>query len=192
MAGTTTQELRGEITPERVEEYINELVGAYTRLRRLDGLSYRRMSQHERFWRQLATALINQGVQPRRYMRWIYKQFRRHTPLVYVQAVTSPKSVQRYIKAAPDRERELELLIRLQWHTLKAELDNGRTLIEILNDPYLELGVVFRYALACHARLPELMAAMKADAEFELYFEPLYAKYLADFLPGKASNGRTQ
>ena len=183
MEGPTAEEAGGELAPEEHERLANALIEAYRLLRGLDSVQHRVRPKHMAMWKRLVRELYDRGISGRRYIYWAYKQHRRYGPIVYVERITSPKTVQWYAKEAPDHDRDVALLIRLQWATLKAALDEGQTPREIIEDSALELGVVFKYALACDAQLSDLAESMKKAAESEMYFEPAYRKYLADFLP---------
>lgn len=183
MASPTTEGARGELTPEELERFVFELIESYSRLRGLDFVMHRVRPKHMKMWRRLARELYACGISARRYIYWAYRQYRRFGPIVYVERITSPKTVQWYSKEAPDHDREVALLVRLQWATLKQALDEGMTPRETICDSSLELGVVFRYALACHAQLSDLAEPMRKAAEAEMYFEPGYAKCLGSFLP---------
>ena len=186
MVSSDTEEAkedRSELTPEELERFTYELIEGYSRLRGMDFVAFRVKPKHMKMWRQLAKDLRQRNIPGRAYLYWAYKQFRSYGPFVYVEQITSPKTVGRYEKDAPDQAPMLELLIRLQWVTLKQALDEGMTPREIVADTSLELGVVFRFALARHAQLPDLAKELRTAAETEMYFEPLYKKFLTSFLP---------
>jgi hypothetical protein len=185
MDSPTTEEDRGELTPEEHERLTTGLIEAYSRLRGLDFVQHRVRPRHMKMWRRLAKELYDRGIPLRRYIYWAYNKQRRHGPIVFVERIASLKTLQWYTKEAPDREHDIAVLVRLQWATLKAALDEGQTPREIIEDPDLELGVVFKYALAQHANLTDLAAAMKSEAESEIYFEPAYRKNLSGFLPAE-------
>lgn len=185
MASTTTEEDRGELTPEELERIAFELIEVYSRLRGLDRVQHRVKPKHMKMWRRLGRELHARGIALRHYIYWAYKKYRGYGPFVFVEQITSPKTLQWYGKEAPDHEHDIALLVRLQWATLKAALDEGLTPREIITEPGLELGVVFRYALARNAQLTDLAESMRKAAESELYFEPLYRKYLSGFLPAE-------
>lgn len=185
MESTAAKEARGELTPEELERLVTGLLEAYSRLRGLDRVQHHVKPKHMKMWRRLARELHARGIPLRRYIYWAYNQYRRFGPHVYVERITSPKTLQWYGKEAPDYERDAVLLVRLQWATLKAALDEGLTPREIIEDSTLELGVVFKYALARNAQLTDLAESMRDAAESEMYFEPLYRKCLLGFLPAE-------
>lgn len=190
MVGTITEESRGELTPEELERLTFGLIEAHGRLHDLDfgqrdpGFVQRRVKpRHMKMWRRLAVALHARGISFRRYIYWAHKQYRRFGPYVFVGQIASPKTLQWYDREAPDHEHDVALLIRLQWSTLKQALDEGMTPREIIGDSSLELGVVFKYALARNAQLTDLAESMREAAESEMYFEPGYRRHLASLLP---------
>jgi len=185
MASTTAEDNRGELTTEELERITLGLIEAYSRLRGLDRVQHRVKPKHMKMWRRLGRELHARGIPLRHYVYWAYKKYRGYGPFVFVEHITSPKTLRWYGKEAPDPEHDVELLVRLQWATLKAALDEGLTPREIIEDSALELGVVFRYALACDAQLTDLAESMRKAAESELYFEPLFRKYFSGFLPAE-------
>lgn len=145
-------------------------------------MHYRMNSEDEAKLLKLARKLLADGVDAIHYLEWAYDFYRAYRPVVYVSQLASPKTLQIYRDKIPDVKRQVSLEISLQIDTLRAQLALGRDAREIILDPYLELGALFRYALAVKAQLPELVARFKDDAELTLRQHPLYREFLSGFV----------
>jgi hypothetical protein len=187
MAVDNVEEHKAELTPEELERFVTELKTCFNKLRALDGLRSVDTIKHDKLWTQLAKQLYASGISGRRYLYWAYNQYRRFSPIVYVPQLTSQKAVAWYQRDVLDYTAEITLLVHLQLQTLKNALDLGKTPREIIEDPALELGVVFKYALARSAGLPDLVDKLKPAAEAELYFEPGYETLLTKLPIAKRS-----
>jgi len=167
---------------QQVEQAVREMRDQYAQLRSRTAPGFRHREQDEAQWTELAKWLIASGLAVRRYVRWAYDFYRVKRPEVFVSMITSAKTLAIYREQVPDPKEEKLLEIRLQLDTLKTQLALGRTAREIVEDRFLELGPVFRFALAQRAGMPDLVSRFKTAAEFEMASEPLYRDFLSGFL----------
>jgi hypothetical protein len=145
-------------------------------------MHYRMRQEDIDKFEKLAERLLSEGVDAVHYVEWAFDFYRVNRPVVYASHIASPKTLQIYRDKIPSVTREVSLEISLQIDTLKTQLALGRDAREIIDDPYLELGSLFRYALAKKARLPELAARFKDDADLTLRQHQLYRDFLSGFL----------
>jgi len=145
-------------------------------------MHYRMNAQDEVKFKKLAAKLLEAKVDAIHFLEWAFAFYRTNRPVVYASQIVSPKTLQIYRDKIPDVSREVSLEISLQIDTLKTQLALGRDAWEIINDPYLELGGLFRYALALKAQLPELAARFKDDAELTMQQHHLYREFLSGFV----------
>ena len=167
---------------QQTEQATREMRDQYAQLRRRTAPGFRHREKDEVKWTELAARLIASGLDVRRYVRWAYDFYRVKHPEVFVPMITAPTTLVIYREQVPEPKEEKLLEIRLQLDTLKTQLALGRTAREVVEDRFLDLGPVFRYALAQRAEMPDLVARFKQAAEFELASEPLYRDFLSGFL----------
>lgn len=165
-----------------VEQTVRELRDQYALLRKRTAPRFRHREEHELKWTVLAGQLIAAGLDARRYVCWAYDFHRVNRPDVFVPMITSPKTLAIYRDRVTEPKEEKLLEIRLQLDTLQTQLALGREAREIVEDRFLELGPVFRFALAQRAEMPDLVARFQNAAEFEMASEPLYRDVLSGFL----------
>lgn len=164
-------------SPEQLGAQLSE---AYVRLRQRDHPAYKISAADSGRFKALAGRLIDRGIaDPMNYLSWIFEFHRRTRPVVYVQMVTAPRMVQMYQKRVNQDEVSLE--IQLQIDTLRTQLALGRDAREIITDPHLELGAVFRYALARRAQLQELAERFKCDAKLAMDMSSDYRRFFESF-----------
>ncbi len=156
----------------------------YVRLRRRDHSYYSLTEDDEVAFRKFAPTLLSEGVDALHYLEWAFYFYRASHPIVPAGKIAAPKTLRIYRDKVPDVSQEISLEIALQIDTLRAQLAMGRDAWEIITDPYLELGSLFRYALARRAQLPELVARFKEDATLTLSLHPRYREFLSGFLSG--------
>jgi hypothetical protein len=72
---------------------------------------------------------------------------------------------------------------------VKYRRNNGDSLAEIIVDDRSPLSALFKYALLYSENRPDLAEGFKDAAKEQLFFEPLYAKYLGQWLPKEFVNG---
>lgn len=131
---------------------------------------------------KLAVRALEEGIDALHYVEWAFDFYRATRPVVFVEQIIAPKTMKIYREKVPSASREVSLEITLQIDTLRTQLALGRGAWEIVTDPYLELGSLFRYALAVRAQLPELAARFKDDADLTLKQHQLYRDFLSGFL----------
>lgn len=166
------------------EHLAQKLCVAYTRRRQRDFPRFKLREEDSDKLRELARTLLETDVDALHYVEWAYDFYRARRPVVYVTLITSPKTLRIYREKIPDVDREVSLELSLQIDTLKTQLALGRDAREIITDRYLELGGLFRYALARKAQLPELAKQFEEDALLTARTHPLYAQFLSGFVGG--------
>lgn len=171
-------------TQEDIEHVSNALQERYATIHRIHTQrGYKRTPARERQWNRIARACIENNVSADEYVSWAYNFYRVGFPVVYVNMVASPKTFTTYLQQKGDYDRRFDVSIRLQFVRLQDELNRGRALEEVLLDSELDLGVVFRYAVASRMGNPSLAARFQLDAERELLTEPRYRNALSGYLP---------
>jgi hypothetical protein len=139
--------------------------------------------------RRLAGQLLYRGGDPRSYMQYVFDQAAEHgSDITYPRILFSNEMVNRFFLARVTRRDELELLARLQAHTLEARLNDGRSMEDILRDPREELSAVFRFLVAHLSKLTELENELRDDATMMLDYEPLYREVYGKWLPEELKN----
>lgn len=171
-------------TTEEVDNLTEQLCAAYKRRRRRDFAYYELRDIDEEKFRTLAKELLDEGIDALHFLEWAYDFYRTNRPVVHVNQIASPKTRKIYREKIPDVDREVSLELSLQIDTLKTQLALGRDAREIITDQYLELGSLFRYALARKAQLPELAEQFREDAILATRAHPLYRQFLAGFVGG--------
>ena len=174
---------------EVIERAVVDMKELYTRLRGLTARNVGHSSHHEKKWFALAYELIARNLNPCRYIKWAYDFFRRTNPDVYVTMITSPKILLVFLTEHPNYEAEVRLIIQLQADTLNRQLALGRSPQEIIEDSFLELGPVIKYALALSHDVPAYAERLRRAAELEMASEPLYQTLLGGMLRS-AENAR--
>lgn len=155
-------------------------------LRQMSNSYYRVNPKDEKQWEHLAETLVRNKIPHRQYLKWAYEFYKRRFPVPLVGPIASDNAVKIFLDREPfmrDQKFDTALKCALQGDTLAFELKKGRTHQEIVEDSSLELGVVFRYAIAHSAGLRELAEKLRGQAERELHFNPHYREILGTFLP---------
>ena len=165
---------------EEIDNLTEQLCAAYTRRRQRDFARFKLRAEDEAKLRELAGSLLTEGI-ALHYLEWAYDFYRSGRPVVYVLQIASPKTRQIYRDKIPNVSKEVSLEVSLQIDTLKTQLALGRDAREIITDPHLELGSLFRYALARKAQLDELAEQFREDAVLATRTHPLYAEFLMKF-----------
>jgi len=170
---------------EQIELTSQQLRDDYTMLRQINNPNFYPNPRHEKLWLKLAETLVRNNIQPRQYIKWAYDFYSKRFPVPYVNMLASDKTVKIFLDREPhmvDQEANTRLLCSLQQDTLRVELEKGRTPREIVLDSSLELGVVFRYAIAQSSGLGGLADRLRDQVKRELHFNPTYKKVLGNFL----------
>lgn len=171
---------------ETTESVVAELREGYTLLRQMHSPYYRPGPQDEKQWARLAATLARNGIPHRQYLKWAYEFYADRYPVPFVNMIASDKTVKIFLERESfmaDQEADTRLKCELQQDTLAVELQKGRTPREIVEDSSLELGVVFRYAVAHSAGLRGLVDRLRDQVARELHFNPHYREVLGSFLP---------
>jgi hypothetical protein len=167
---------------EDVERLAEQMRESYSRLRRREYQYYKMRPDDELKFAKLARMALEQGFDGLHYIGWAFDFYRATRPIVYPSMIVSPKTLKIYREKVPSSSAEVALEIRLQIDTLRTQLALGRDAREVVTDTYLELGGLFRYALAQRAQLPELAARFKAEAELTMRQHHLYRDFYRRFL----------
>lgn len=169
-------------TNDDIDRMTEQLCAAYTRRRQRDFAQFKMREEDVGKLRELAKVLMAEQVDALHFVEWAYDFYRTNRPVVYVTFITSPKTLRIYRDKIPNVKGEVSLELSLQIDTLRTQLELGRDAWEIITDPHLELGSLFRYALARKAQLPELAERFREDAMLATRAHPLYAQFLAGFV----------
>jgi hypothetical protein len=182
---------RGSRCDERtLTLYIDQLKDAYVRARRFRDPRFRKPSpKHEHFWSQAAKLLCEGGGNPYAFIRWSYDGCAKAVGEGYVNAVTSPKRIAVFLNDRPRQLQQLKLLVFLQADTMKARVNVGESVEEVLTDKRAPLSAIFRFAAAWSSRRFELAAKFRREAERMLLFEPAYKDLLGKYLPEEMLDG---
>ena len=175
---------------EMIERVVGEMTELYTQLRGLTASRAAKAIGPMKKWYELAVEIVSRGINPRRYVRWVYDHFRRTNPDVYASMVTSMKMFRVFTENHTNYEAEVRLAIQLQADTLRQQLALGRSPQEIIEDSFLELGPVFKYALAKKHGLADYEEQLRGAAELEVACEPLYQSLLGPLMRS-AENARS-
>lgn len=167
---------------ETIERAVVEMKELYVRLRGLTSRAAGHAAHAEQKWYALAAELLSRGINPRRYIRWAYDFYRRDHPDVYANMITSLKALRAFTSLHEDYEAEMRLAIRLQADTLSKQLELGRSPREIIEDVFLDLGPVFKYALARQHGLARYEEQLRGAAELEMACEPFYRQLVSGLL----------
>lgn len=169
----------------QLSDIVAELKAAYWMFRGMPEPKYYNEKTRERAdrqWNRLAGELQRASVDPRRYIRWAYKELLPGYAVVWVNIITAPKVVARFHKEWPEAEKRERLLISLQFNTVIHETSMGRSMREILEDESLDLGDAVRYALARKSRMSDIADCWKRGAALDIDNEPVYRELLSDLL----------
>jgi hypothetical protein len=136
----------------------------------------------ERLWNQLAAWLVSSDINPRRYVWWAYHRFRLKYNIVWIQQITSAHTFDAFL-AEGTQDIELEQrYVRLQLDTVARQLQSGRTIREVLEDPLIDVSDTVRYAVARKSEVADIAARLYRGAKLDIENEPLYAELLSGFL----------
>jgi hypothetical protein len=165
-----------------LSSFLRELKSTYWMFRGLDEPETTTRQAADQ-WLRLADDLRRRGVHPRRYVRWAYRQFRINNATVWVNMITSPKTVARFEQEINDALEQEKLLIQLQLDTIFFQTQGrARSLRDVLEDELLDLGDAVRYAVARKAGMTDVADRWRRGAELDILNEPVYAEALSEFL----------
>jgi ketosteroid isomerase-like protein len=125
---------------------------------------------------------VSSDINPRRYVWWAYRQLRQQNKIVWVPQIASFKTLERFLaKGAQDIELE-QRYVRLQLDTVARQLQSGRTIREVLEDPLIDVSDTVRYVVARKSEVADIAARLYRGAKLDIENEPLYAELLSGFL----------
>ncbi len=184
-------ELVGGLGPEPSDEvkalYIAALKEAYLNLRQRLNPDIRKVGGKEQAWADAAVALYRNGADPYDYVDYCFNEILKRHDDVYSNMVASLRMVDQYVADEPDRRAYLTNIVFVQAGTLKDELRRGRALRDILTDPEVALGGLFRFVTAYSMGHHDLLDRFKEDAVRMLLFKPYYKKLFEGQLPPEMS-----
>lgn len=172
----------------QLSDAVAELKAAYWMFRGMPEPTYYNdstRSRTEKQWRRLAAELQQTRINPRRYIRWAYKELRVNYAIVWIGLISSAKMVAAFRRDWAKAEENERLLISLQFNTVIHETSKGRSMREILEDELLDLGDAVRYALARKSGMTDIAERWQKGAALDLDNEPVYQELLSEFLRGK-------
>ena len=157
---------------------------AYTRLWRhyKPELKYLPGRDQEKL-RGLAARLLENGIDPHNYVRRIFEYYANMIGTVTVGMLASSKSIEHYLEHRSERDLDIDIIIQTQMNKFNELLNNGRSIRDILTDFDLQMGALFRYAIAYSTGEHDLCGQFKEEAQHLLLFEPRYRKAFASLLP---------
>lgn len=163
---------------------MHQLRDRYCRLRRLREPYYQASTKDEPNWLRFAYKILSRDVNGADYVQWAYTEVVNTTrkPFAYPNQVRDEKMLIRYIESKPEREEAVRLKIKLSIDMLMHELSRGRTPLDIVNDRFLDLSPLFRYALARKAGLGEQARQFEELADLEMLGEPVLRQFLTTYL----------
>jgi CRISPR/Cas system Type II protein with McrA/HNH and RuvC-like nuclease domain len=176
MDSDNAEDDRSRLTEEEVERAVEQLREAYADMRRFYSRrgAYNVSHLEDDKWRKVVPELLSHGIHLHHFVKtsFEYQLYELKIPFARVSVIANSKAIHRYLTRFADRHREQELLLHLQLDTITVQLKNGRPLEDIIRDRTLALSAVVRYAFARQQNLTDLVAELRADAEFDLKFEP--------------------
>jgi len=138
---------------------------------------------------QTALVLIDNNCDPFRFVNYVFDLFIEKHDDVYPNMLCSSWAISKFLEANPKFEHQLELKVRLMADHVKTRLERGETLDEIVTDEHAPLTALFVFALVHSEKRADLAGRFSQAAEEQLFFEPLYRKFLGQWLPEGFGNG---
>ena len=168
-----------------IMQYADCLRTAYVEMRqqRAHSTARRIAPKSEPLLWKFAVMLHSREVSPFEYVSWCFDRLLRRHDDVYVNMVCSEALLGRFMAEAVDREKELDVLVKLQAHAIRRREERGEALSKILLDETAQLSAAIRFAVAHSRGDTELAENFREDAEKQLMFQPHYKKLLGKFLP---------
>jgi hypothetical protein len=164
-------------------EYIEQRrLRTYSRARRTSP------SADPMFWK-LAHAVCERNVSPAEYINWCFDLLLERHSDVYANMVCSMNMLARFCEGEHDRKRHLEVLVRVQAHTIRQRERAGEQLDKILLDEDMQVGAIMRYVAARARGRSDLEEVFFEDAKRQVIMRPYYAKLLAKHLPKEMVDG---
>jgi hypothetical protein len=174
-----------------VQETCEGLKRTYVELRNLRTYADVRKT-HPKFdpmFMQLARAIVARKVPASEYVNWCFDTILMRHSDVYANMVCSMKLLARFCEEAPRRNKELELIVKLQARTIKQREARGEPIDRILLDEDMPVGAVMRYVAARAHGKHDLERVFRDDARREIAMRPHYAVVLKNHLPEDMKNG---
>lgn len=167
-----------------VEQVMRQLRDRYCLLRRLREPHYTPSAKDEPNWLRFAHKIIARDVNGADYAQWAYTECINTTrqPLAYPNQIRCDKLLNSYVASKSERADAVLLKIRLSIDILTHELKRGRDPYHIVDDRFLDLSPLFRYALARKAGLSAQAQQFEEMAELEMLGEPLLRQFLTTYL----------
>jgi hypothetical protein len=146
-------------------------------------------NEFDEMMKRTALVLIDHNCDPFRYVNYVFNLFIDKHDDVYPTMLCSAWAINKFLEANLNFEHQLELSVKLMADHVKIRMERGDTFDEIVTDEHAPLTALFRFALAHSEKRADLAERFKKAAEEQLFFEPLYRKFLGQWLPEGFGNG---
>ena len=171
-------------TEQLVDAYVDSLQAAYIKMRKEWNPKW---SGHlhqvsDKQWRDSAALLAKYNLDPWAYIIYLFEEVGSKRGDLYETQVASFNMIETFKDDRPRQIAKAKMTIALNADNFKTRLDNGYKIDEILEDPYHEYSVVFKYAVAVSENLPKWIDEFKPQAEYVMMFEPTYAEVVSKYL----------
>ena len=163
--------------------YVDSLKEALLMKRRRYRPELRATNRFDDMFERAALVLIDHKCDPFRFVNYAFELFIEKHDDVYPNMLCSDWALSKFIAENPKFEHQLELRVQLMADHVKARLNRGESLDEIVTDEHAPLTSLFKFALAHSEKRPDLAERFRRAAEEQLFFEPLYRKFLGQWLP---------
>lgn len=178
-----------EVPRYLLNAYVDALKEALLLRRRRYRPNLRATDKHDHILEGVAGVLIDNDCDPFRYVNYVFDLFISKHDDVYPNMLASSWAINKFLEDLPNFEHQVELRVRLMADHVKSRLDRGESLEAIMADQHSPLTALFKFALAMSLNRSDVAEQFKAAAKDQLFFEPLYKKFLGQWLPEEFVNG---
>ena len=178
-----------EVPRYLVDAFVDALKEALLAKRRRYRPELRSTNKFDDMMKRTALVLIDHECDPFRFVNYVFDLFIEKHDDVYPNMLCSDWAIGKFLSESPKFEHQVELTVKLMADHVKTRLGRGDTFDEVLTDAHAPLSALFRFALAHSEKRPDLADRFRRAAEEQLFFEPLYRKFLGKWLPEGFGNG---
>ena len=163
--------------------FVAGLIDAYSRMRsRWHTYAYVSHKDRARLL-DVGLRLEQNRVDPYEFVQFAAEALTEKHGDLYVNMLASHWLLEEFLKKKDERHKDLQVCVHLMYETLQFEMGKGRSLDEILMDPEISMGALFRFAAAWGYQRYELAKRFEEDARLMITFKPYYRELLSEWLP---------